>query len=227
METLLDFLGKNIRKYNGKLLIKPSKTAIKALLGKVRVIIKSNKSTKQETLIRKLNPVIRGWVSNQRFVVSSEIFGRVDHEIYKCLWQWAKRRHKKKGHKWIAAKYWHHIGNRQWTFSAPVKEADGTGTFVKLEYATDTKIIRFKKIVAESNAFDAVWTEYFDEREGEKMLNSTKGREKLLAIWRRQKRRCPVCGDIINLENGFKVHNLGKGKRKRWYTQNVTQKPIL
>ena len=198
-----NFLGKNIRKYKGKLLIKPSKTAIKSFLGKVRDIIKSNKSTKQETLIRKLNPVIRGWVNNQRFVVSSEIFGRVDYEICKCLWQWAKRRHKKKGHKWIAAKYWRHIDHRQWTFAAPVKTADGTETFVKLEYATDTKIIRFKKIVAESNPFDERWADYFEERQGEKMLSSIKGREKLLTIWR------------FNSKTGFKVHTPpGKGQKK-------------
>lgn len=210
-----DFLGKNIRKYKGKLLIKPSKATIKSFLGKVRDIIKSNKSTKQETLIRKLNPVIRGWVNNQRFVVSADIFGKVDYEIYKCLWQWAKRRHKKKGHKWIAARYWHHIDNRQWTFAVPIKAADGTETFAKLEYATDTKIVRFKKILAESNPFDERWTYYFEEREGEKMLNSTKGREKLLAIWRRQKRRCPVCGDIINSETGFRVHTPpGKSQKK-------------
>ena len=67
-----DFLGKNIRKYNGKLLIKPSKASVKAFLSKVRDIIKSNKSAKQEMLIRRLNPVIRGWVNNQRYVVSSE-----------------------------------------------------------------------------------------------------------------------------------------------------------
>ena len=121
IEDGFDFLGKNIRKYNGKLLIKPSKTSVKSFLEKVRSIIKGNKSTKQETLIRKLNPVIRGWVNNQRYVVSSKVFSRVDYEIYKCLWQWAKRRHKKKSHKWIAQKYWHHIGSRQWTFLFPMK----------------------------------------------------------------------------------------------------------
>ena len=212
-----DFLGKNIRKYNGKLLIKPSKSAVKSFLCKVRDIIKSNKSIKQEILIRKLNPIIRGWVNNQRYVVSSKVFSTIDYEIYKCLWQWAKRRHKKKSRKWIAQKYWHHIGSRQWTFSVPYENQD-TGSeplYCKLEYATDTKIIRFKKIVAEANPFDEHWTDYFEEREGEKMLNSTKGREKLLTIWRRQHRRCPVCGDLITSETGFKVHTpAGKNSRK-------------
>ena len=212
-----DFLGKNIRKYNGKLLIKPSKASIKSFLQKVRSIIKGNKSTKQETLIRKLNPVIRGWVNNQRYVVSSEVFGRVDYEIYKCLWQWAKRRHKKKGRKWIARKYWHHIGNRQWTFSAPLdrETPNGAPLYAKLEYATDTKIIRFKKIVAEANPFDEKWMDYFEEREGEKMLNSTKGREKLIRIFRKQQGFCPVCGDAINSDTGFRVHTpTGRGARK-------------
>lgn len=212
-----DFLGKNIRKYNGKLLIKPSKASLKAFLHKVRSIIKENKSTKQETLIRRLNPVIRGWVNNQRYVVSSEIFGRVDYEIYKCLWQWAKRRHKKKGRKWIARKYWHHIGNRQWTFSAPLdrETPNGAPLYAKLEYATDTKIIRFKKIVAEANPFDEKWMKYFEEREGEKMLNSTKGREKLIRIFRKQQGCCPVCGDALTSDTGFRVHTpTGRGARK-------------
>ena len=217
IEDGFDFLGKNIRKYNGKLLIKPSKTSVKSFLEKVRSIIKGNKSTKQETLIRKLNPVIRGWVNNQRYVVSSKVFSRVDYEIYKCLWQWAKRRHKKKSHKWIAQKYWHHIGSRQWTFSVPYENqsTEGEPLYCKLEYSTDTKIIRFKKIVAEANPFDECWTDYFEEREGEKLLNSTKGREKLLTIWRRQHRRCPVCGDLITSETGFKVHTpAGKNSLK-------------
>ena len=217
IEDGFDFLGKNIRKYNGKLLIKPSKTSVKSFLEKVRSIIKGNKSIKQETLIRKLNPVIRGWVNNQRYVVSSKVFSRVDYEIYKCLWQWAKRRHKKKSHKWIAQKYWHHIGSRQWTFSVPYENqsTEGEPLYCKLEYATDTKIIRFKKIVAEANPFDEYWTDYFEEREGEKLFNSTKGREKLLTIWRRQHRRCPVCGNLITSETGFKVHTpAGKNSRK-------------
>lgn len=217
IEDGFDFLGKNIRKYNGKLLIKPSKTSVKSFLEKVRSIIKGNKSIKQETLIRKLNPVIRGWVNNQRYVVSSKVFSRVDYEIYKCLWQWAKRRHKKKSHKWIAQKYWHHIGSRQWTFSVPYENqsTEGEPLYCKLEYATDTKIIRFKKIVAEANPFDEYWTDYFEQREGEKLLNSTKGREKLLTIWRRQHRRCPVCGELITSETGFKVHTpAGKNSQK-------------
>jgi RNA-directed DNA polymerase len=56
----LDFLGWNMRKYGGKLLIKPSKANIKAHLSKAREIIKANKTIKQAKLIGILNPVLRG-----------------------------------------------------------------------------------------------------------------------------------------------------------------------
>jgi RNA-directed DNA polymerase len=39
-----DFLGQHVRKYNGKLLIKPAKKSVKALLDKVRGIVKGNSS---------------------------------------------------------------------------------------------------------------------------------------------------------------------------------------
>ncbi len=212
-----DFLGQNVRKYNGKLLIKPSKSAVKSFLAKVRAITKDNKMVTQELLIRKLNPVIRGWVNYHRYVVSSETFSWVDYQIYKCLWQWAKRKHKNKGHRWIARKYWHSIGTRKWTFAVQLNKnaQNQEPQYLTLEYATNTKIIRFKKIVAEANPFDERWDGYFEERDGEKMLNSTKGREKLLSIWRKQNRCCPVCHDRITSETGFRTHTLiQNGNRK-------------
>ena len=214
-----DFLGKNIRKYNGKLLIKPSKTSIKSFLDKVRGIIKNNPSIKQEILIHRLNPVIRGWVNNQKFVVSSEVFSRIDYEIYQCLWRWIRRRHKRKGKGWRAKRYFHHIGNRIWTFAAKTdgKTKDGQPHYACLEYATNTKIVRFNKIVAEANPFDEAWVEYFEEREGEKMLHNLKGRKALLCIWRKQKRCCPVCGEQITAETSFKLHSrkLAKGRTEK------------
>ncbi len=202
-----DFLGQNIRKYNGKLLIKPSNAAVKSFLSKVRKIVKSSKSATQEQLIRRLNPVIRGWVNYHRYMVSSEVFSKVDYQIFKCLWQWAKRRHNHKGHKWIAKRYWHHIDNRVWTFAVQLNHSNPKEEpeYLSLVYATNTKIIRFKKIVAEANPYDERWNGYYEERDGERMLNSTKGREKLLRIWRSQNRLCPVCSEPITSETGFRT----------------------
>jgi RNA-directed DNA polymerase len=55
-----NFLGWNIRKYNGQRLMKPSKTNIKTRLDKIRDVIKLNKAAKQVNLINRLNPILRG-----------------------------------------------------------------------------------------------------------------------------------------------------------------------
>ena len=73
-----DFLGWNIRKYNGKLLMKPSKANVKAHLDKIREVIKANKTAKQANLIKLLNPVLRGWANYHSHVVAKKTFARID-----------------------------------------------------------------------------------------------------------------------------------------------------
>src|ERR1700693_487523 len=90
-----DFLGWNIRKYNGKLLMKPSKANVKAHLDNIREVIRVNKSAKQANLIRLLNPVLRGWANYHSHVVAKETFARNDHQIWSMLWRWAVRRDRK------------------------------------------------------------------------------------------------------------------------------------
>ena len=85
IEDGFDFLGCNIRWYKEKLLTKPSKKNYKAIVNKIRGIIKQNPSMKQEDLIRKLNPVIRGWVNFQKYNVSSQAFDRFDFDVWRCL----------------------------------------------------------------------------------------------------------------------------------------------
>jgi RNA-directed DNA polymerase len=55
-----DFLGQNLRKYDGKPLVKPSQKNTHAFLEKVRGLIKANQTVNQAVLIGWLNPVIRG-----------------------------------------------------------------------------------------------------------------------------------------------------------------------
>ncbi len=52
-----DFLGFNVRKYEGKLLIKPAKKNVSTFLGKVREFVKGNKALRQDKLIKALNPM--------------------------------------------------------------------------------------------------------------------------------------------------------------------------
>jgi RNA-directed DNA polymerase len=132
-----DFLGWNFRKFKGKLLIRPSEKAIAAITDKLREIINSAKAWKQEDLIRKLNPVIRGWAMYHRTVSSSVTFEKLDWILWNMLWTWAKRRHNNKGKRWVARKYWQPTLTRKSVF----KTARYT-----LENFSDTKI-RYRKFL--------------------------------------------------------------------------------
>jgi RNA-directed DNA polymerase len=88
-----DFLGFNVRKYRGILLIMPAKKSIKALLDKVRALLKANKTARQANMIAMLNPLLRGWANYYRHVVAKKTFSKMDHQIWKALWRWVKRRH--------------------------------------------------------------------------------------------------------------------------------------
>jgi RNA-directed DNA polymerase len=83
-----DFLGQNIRKYKGKLLIKPSKKNVQTFLEKVRTVIKNNAAVTQANLIGLLNPMVRGWANYHRHVVAKKVFNLVDYQIWKALWRW-------------------------------------------------------------------------------------------------------------------------------------------
>ena len=148
-----DFLGWNFRKYNGKLLIKPSKKSIDKITKKISDLIKQGKAWNQEKLIGVLNPIITGWSNYHQSVVSKEIFGKLDYRVWNMLWKWAKRRHPNKSKWWIADKYWHRIGTRKWVFSAERNE---------LKRFSDTKIVRHPCIKLDKNPY--LDMEYFDLR---------------------------------------------------------------
>ena len=69
-----DFLGQTVRKYNGKLLIKPSKKNVATFLAKVKVAIKERTAATAIVLTQKLAPMIRGWAMYHRHVVSKQTF---------------------------------------------------------------------------------------------------------------------------------------------------------
>jgi RNA-directed DNA polymerase len=100
-----DFLGQNVRKYHGKMLIKPSKKNVQTFLNQIREVVKENPTTTAGSLITKLNPKIRGWANYHSHVVSKETFSSVDNAIFNVLRRWIRRRHPKKNSDWIRTKY--------------------------------------------------------------------------------------------------------------------------
>lgn len=189
-----DFLGQNIRKYDGKLLIKPSAANYKTCIEKIRAIIKSNKTAQQATLIKLLNPVIQGWANFHSHVVAKRCFRSFDRDIWRALWRWAKRRHPNKNRSWVRQRYFHINGNRSWVFASENKvQSDNKRVWLELRRAADTKIRRHIAIREDANPFDPQWETYFEKRIDFKMKVKLSGRKRLLHLWLEQKGQCLIC----------------------------------
>lgn len=203
-----DFLGWNFRKNDGKLLIKPSKKNVKAFLKNIRETVKGNKTAKQESLIRLLNPKIRGWANYHKGTVAKKTFAKADNEVWKTIWQWATRRHPLKGLPWIKEKYFNSERNRNWIFTANTEDKDGKPRKLKLVKASDTKIERHIKIKGEANPFDPAQEAYFESRLGRKMKEKLTGKIQWLRLWWRQNKECPNCHEKITEDTGWHVHHI-------------------
>ncbi|WP_069791837.1 group II intron reverse transcriptase/maturase [Cyanobacterium sp. IPPAS B-1200] len=206
--TGFDFLGFNIRQYevgkthtgkNGqslplgfKTIIKPSKDKIKKHIQKIGDVIRKHKASPQVALIKELNPIIRGWANYYRSVCSKETYDKCDHLMYKQLKRWAERRHPNKSKSWVANRYWHTYGNKNWVFST----RDGDG--FKLLNHSEIEIKRHVKVKGDKSPYDGDWI-YWTTRVGKHPEVSTR----VTNLLNKQKGICTVCG--LNFKDGDKL----------------------
>jgi len=158
-----DFLGQNVRKYGNKLLIKPARKSVQALLEKVRKVLRTNMAATQAKVIMLLNPILRGWAMYHRHVVAAATFTKIDHLVWKMLWRWAKRRHPRKNAGWIKARYFRRHGRRDWIFACSALGKEQVRHFV-LFRAETLPIKRHTKVRGDANPFDPAWSAYFRRR---------------------------------------------------------------
>ena len=164
IETGFDFLGANVRKYNGKLLIKPSKRNVRGFLRGVRDFLRSHRSIRTVELIRGLNRRIRGWAQAFRHLVSHDVFGYVDRCLFESLWRWVRRRHPRKPATWLRRKYFRCHGSQRWIFTALPRAREGAVRPLDLFRASSLRILRHVKVRAEATSFDPTSAAYFRER---------------------------------------------------------------
>ena len=143
-EKGFNFLGHTVRKFGDTLLTRPAKSSVQALRDKIRLCFQSALGLSQEALIRKLNPVLRGWANYHRNGAAKRTFDHLDYYVFRKLWRWAKRRHPTKSAAWRKHKYFSATG-KEWAFSVPIRLAEGKSHVLKLYQMASTRIERHIK----------------------------------------------------------------------------------
>ena len=186
----VDFLGFNVRRYRGKLLIKPSKTAVKRIKARLTAEMKALRGHNAQMVLIRLNPIIRGWLAYYRHCVSARVFNQLDWHMWKLTYKWANWTHPHKGKRWIVGKYFgafHPDRRDQWVFG------DRESGAYLLKFAW-TKITRHTLVKGWASPDDPVLTSYWAarRRRGKPPLDPAR-----LRLLQRQRGRCPLCGELL------------------------------
>jgi len=200
-----DFLGQNVRKYSHhgkqKLLIQPSKKNIHSFMEGIRQVFRKAHSLTQAQLIHILNPKISGWANYHRSVVSKRTFTKLDNFLWRSIYRWAKRRHPKKGYRWIIEKYFKSIKENNNRFSCTEILENGATVEFTLKLMAYTPIRRHTKIQGCAHPYDQKYDEYFERRTSEKWKHNSKRSTAKHIISSFQEDKCPCCKEQLTIND--------------------------
>jgi len=191
LEDGFDFLGFNIRRYrNGKLLIKPSKTAVRRFRERLTAEMRALRGANAQAVIRRLNPVIRGWAAYYRTVVSKKTYTGLDAHMWKLAFSWAKRSHPNKSRRWVVDRHFGAFAksrNDRWVFG----DRDSGAYLAKFAW---TPIVRHQVVKGPASPDDPALAEYWAVRRRRRKPPLDNARLRLIQA---QHGRCPLCRGLL------------------------------
>ena len=181
-----DFLGFNVRRYGRRPLIRPSKTAIRRIRERLRDELRRLRGSNAATVIKRLNPIIRGWAAYYRTQVSAKVFGDLDHYLWQLTYKWATFSHSNKPTSWVIARYFakfNTVRNDRWVFGDRQSGA-------YLHRFAWTNIVRHQIVTGRSSPDDPALTDYWAARRHKIPLPVNRTHQWL---YRAQDGRCHTC----------------------------------
>jgi RNA-directed DNA polymerase len=186
-----DFLGFTLRRYpNGKLLIKPSATAIKRFRKRLAGEFRALRGANAEAVLATIVPITRGWCAYYKAAVSSRVFHALDAYLWKLTYKWACWTHPNKPKRWITGRYYRKFSkfrNDRWVFGNP-----DTGAY--LPKPSWTPIVRHTLVKGGASPDDPTLAAYWERRRQKVKPPLDPFTARLLS---RQDGRCGLCGENL------------------------------
>jgi len=130
----------------------------------MRIWLQAHGGATPETVIRTLNPLLRGWGNYYKHSASKQTLKYVDHCVWQMLWRWARKRHPKKSKTWIAQKYFMPPKAARWTFHALVETRQGGKKPLTIVQLVDIPIERHIKVAGTASPDDPTMSAYWTRR---------------------------------------------------------------
>jgi RNA-directed DNA polymerase len=186
-----DFLGFNVRHYHhGKLLIKPSKAAIRRFRERLAAETRALRGSNVLAVLHTLGPITRGWAAYYRSGVSTEVFNALDSHLWRLTYKWACCSHPNKPKHWVVDRYYgkfNKFRNDRWVFG----DRDSGAYLPKIAW---TGIVRHTMVKGTASPDDPALTEYWAERR--RRVKPPLDRY-TLSLFAKQDGCCPLCGDKL------------------------------
>jgi RNA-directed DNA polymerase len=186
-----DFLGFTVRRQSGKLLIKPSKSAVKRIRQRLRSEMRSLRGANVAMVLQRLVPIVRGWSAYYRTVVAAEVFSALDRYLWRLTYKWAKHSHPKKSKHWIVNRYFGRFNKSRrdrWVFG----DRHSGAYLVKFAW---TKIVRHQMVRKGASPDDPTLAEYWAARHRRGVPPPMDNLA--LRLLRGQRGACPLCGELL------------------------------
>ncbi|NEP26982.1 group II intron reverse transcriptase/maturase [Moorena sp. SIO3I6] len=206
-----DFLGWNFRKYKTTTkrtgfitFIKPSDKSFRDIKKKIKIEMAKLKGASPESIIPKLQPIIRGWTNYHSGVVAKETFSKLQQYVNWKLVRWGKRKYGQKSWEWIKKKhYGKFCPGREDQYVFGSKD-------LYLEKAQWTKITRHTLVTHNFSPDNPDLKEYWEKREKSQAKKTAEGRlpkgKNKIAL--RQQYVCPYCGQPLGNYNQVHLHHI-------------------
>ncbi len=190
-----DFLSFSIRRYHTrrgtKVLTRPSRDAMRKIRRRITEELRALRGASPIEVINKMNPIIRGQANYFRPGASKKAYQALDSHLWQNLYKWARRRHPKKGRKWVVARYFGPYNpNRRNRWVYGDRE---TGAYLH-QYAW-TKIVRHVPVTGRNSPYDPALAQYWaDRRRKQKPPQLAPSWQHAL---RDQAGQCPLCREPL------------------------------
>jgi RNA-directed DNA polymerase len=208
IEEGFDFLGFHHRHYNGTILIKPSKRKVLDFCKRIGKEIRDLNGCKQEIVIKKLNPILRGFANYYKSQVSKEVFSYISHRVWQYLWKWSIRRHPNKGKRWVRKLYFKTIKGDSWTFSCATKDRRSNDRELSLYSIAKTPIERHIKVKGDASPDDPSLKDYWEKRHQKHGKSRWENNTSNYKIAQNQNWKCPICGEPLLNGEELDTHHI-------------------
>jgi len=143
-------------------------------------------------VIKRLNPIIRGWSAYYRTVVSSEAFAKLDNYLWILTYKWATHSHSNKSRRWVVRRYFgmfNRFRRDRWVFG----DRDSGAYLFKFAW---TKIVRHQMVPGTASPDDPDLATYWAKR---RQRSAPPVGGVSLRLLKTQQGRCSLCGGFLLL----------------------------